>query len=215
MATFPWVKHDRLYSWKMKMKRSKKTEDQLSYLTGRSMNRSSIPKFYQAKALRRVDITPREEGEKIMMLDTNSDTRGIIIVFFFFFFFLYPVSSIHILRRTVFRIGRVTGHVTLSAGKLRVSLRKRQPSLFCQNGLINTPNSPPPLLFSISPASLSPWLPRSKLSMRRSVPTRFWTMSARPVRTSGFPIMKCFLENGQDAEKNSIPPQHIKSAAMD
>ena len=89
MATFPWVKHDRLYSWKMKMKRSKKTEDQLSYLTGCSMNRSSIPKFYQAKALRRVDMTPREEGEKIMMLDTNSDTRGIIIVFFFFF-----VSSI-------------------------------------------------------------------------------------------------------------------------
>lgn len=88
----PWVRHDRLYSWKMKMKRSKKTEDQpsLSYSTSRSMNRSSIPEFYQAKALRRVDMTPREEGEKIMMLDTNSDTRGIIIVFFFFF------SCIHI-----------------------------------------------------------------------------------------------------------------------
>lgn len=52
-----------------------------------------------------------------MMLDTNSDTRGIIIVFFFFF-----LSCIHILlRRTVSRIGRVTGHVTFSAGKLRVS----------------------------------------------------------------------------------------------
>ena len=49
-----------------------------------------------------------------MMLDTNSDTRGIIIVFFFF------LSCIHILRRTVSRI-EVTGHVTFSAGKLRVS----------------------------------------------------------------------------------------------
>lgn len=56
----PWTKHDGLYSWKIKTKRSKKTgRPTILILFDRSFNnRSSIPKFYQAKALRRVDMTP-------------------------------------------------------------------------------------------------------------------------------------------------------------